>query len=333
MKELVVSHSKLNTWRKCHRAYYYKYVDKLIKKVKSGALQRGSIIHECIEAYNSGKSWKKVFKRFEKDFYENTFEEERVILGDIPKMVESLMENYVAAYEDDDLEYLANEQEFLLPLGKFPEGKIYITGYIDALVKDTKGCWVLERKTYSRSPDLDFLVFNSQSGIYSWACEQLNFPIKGTLWEIIKASEPSGPRILKSGEVSQAKIDSTPYTIEKWLRENGFDPKEYTPLINSCSFEDYFTRRGVLVNKPVVKSLMSDVITTSREILSYGDNIPQDRNLTRNCAFCDYKEICQAELMDLDSDYIKKKSYVRKEEGNDQEKDPPEKRITKKLQF
>ena len=43
---LKISNSKISTWRKCHRAYHYKYNLKLRPKKKGAALRRGSIIHE-----------------------------------------------------------------------------------------------------------------------------------------------------------------------------------------------------------------------------------------------------------------------------------------------
>ena len=71
---LKLSNSKVTTWRKCHMAYHYKYNLKLRPKRKGIALRRGSIIHECIEAYDSGRSWRKPYKEFAKQFYPLTMD-------------------------------------------------------------------------------------------------------------------------------------------------------------------------------------------------------------------------------------------------------------------
>lgn len=320
METLKLSNSKVTTWRKCHRAYYYKYGLKLRPKKKGIALRRGSIIHECIEAYDSGRSWRKPYRNFAKQFYEETFKEEIVEMGDIPRMVEELMENYQALYENDGLTYLGNELHFELPL--MPG--VVIEGYLDALVEDEKGAiWPKETKTYKRNPDYDFLLLNTQSALYTWAVTEMGYSPKGTLWDIIRAKEPGRPQFLKDGKVSKRGIDSTPYTVKKALREMGQNPEDYEDLLAKVSYEDYFRRYPVRVNPTVVKGIMDDFKSTAREIMKSGDKL-HDRNLGKGCAWCDYKPLCQADLMGLDTEFIQKKQFevVEKEgrpDGNEEE--------------
>lgn len=320
METLKLSNSKVTTWRKCHMAYYYKYGLKLRPKKKGIALRRGSIIHECIEAYDSGRSWRKPYRNFAKQFYEETFKEEIVEMGDIPRMVEELMENYQALYENDGLIYLGNELHFELPL--MPG--VVIEGYLDALVEDEKGAiWPKETKTYKRNPDYDFLLLNTQSALYTWAVTEMGYSPKGTLWDIIRAKEPGRPRFLKDGKVSKRGIDSTPYTVKKALREMGQNPDDYEDLLAKVSYEDYFRRYPVRVNPTVVKGIMDDFKSTAREIMKFGGKL-RDRNLGKGCAWCDYKPLCQADLMGLDTEFIQKKQFevVEKEgrpDGNEEE--------------
>lgn len=301
-------------------AYYYKYGLKLRPKKKGIALRRGSIIHECIEAYDSGRSWRKPYRNFAKQFYEETFKEEIVEMGDIPRMVEELMENYQALYENDGLTYLGNELHFELPL--MPG--VVIEGYLDALVEDEKGAiWPKETKTYKRNPDYDFLLLNTQSALYTWAVTEMGYSPKGTLWDIIRAKEPGRPQFLKDGKVSKRGIDSTPYTVKKALREMGQNPEDYEDLLAKVSYEDYFRRYPVRVNPTVVKGIMDDFKSTAREIMKSGDQL-RDRNLGKGCAWCDYKPLCQADLMGLDTEFIQKKQFevVEKEgrpDGNEEE--------------
>ena len=312
MEELKISNSKVSTWRKCHMAYHYKYHEHLRPKKKGIALRRGSIIHECIEAYDSGRSWRKPFNSFAKQFYEETFKEEIAEIGDIPRMVEELMENYQALYDEDGLTYLGNEVHFELPL--MPG--VVIEGYLDALVKDEAGCvWPKETKTYKRNPDYDFLLLNTQSALYTWAVMEMGYKPKGTLWDIVRAKEPSRPSFTQKGEISKKGIDSTPYTVRKALREMGKDPKDYQDLIDKVSFDDFFRRYPVRVNHTVVKGIMEDFKSTAREIQKQGHKLC-DRNLGKGCSWCDYKPLCQAELMGLDTEYIRKKQFeIAEKEG------------------
>lgn len=312
MEELKISNSKVSTWRKCHMAYHYKYHEHLRPKKRGIALRRGSIIHECIEAYDSGRSWRKPFNSFAKQFYEETFKEEIAEIGDIPRMVEELMENYQALYDEDGLTYLGNEVHFELPL--MPG--VVIEGYLDALVEDEAGCvWPKETKTYKRNPDYDFLLLNTQSAIYTWAVMEMGYKPKGTLWDIVRAKEPSRPAFTQKGEISKKGIDSTPYTVRKALREMGKDPKDYQDLIDKVSFDDFFRRYPVRVNHTVVKGIMEDFKSTAKEIQKQGHKLC-DRNLGKGCSWCDYKPLCQAELMGLDTKYIRKKQFeIAEKEG------------------
>lgn len=309
---LKISNSKITTWRRCHREFNYKYIQKLRPKKKGMALSRGSIIHECIEAYDSGRSWRKPFNRFSKEFYKNTMKDEIVEFGDIPRMVEELMENYQVFYEEDGLHYLGNEVHFELPLMK----GVVVEGYLDALVEDEKGdIWPKETKTYKKDPDYDFLLLNTQSALYTWAVMEMGYNPKGTLWDIIKAKEPSVPQILASGKISQKAVDSTPYTVAKFLRSQGLNPDDYPDLMGKVSFKNYFQRHKVRVSIPVVKGIMEDFKSTAQEILDRGPLLC-DRNLSKGCAWCDYKPLCQAELMGLDTEFIRKKQFeVVEKEG------------------
>lgn len=306
-----VSNSRLNLWRRCHYAHYLKYTKGLVKKVKAAALQRGSIIHKCIEEYNEGRSWKKCFKEFEKGFYANTMEEERVELGDIPGMVKELLENYFFLYEDEELEYLENELHFELPLNS----EITLEGYIDAVAQDpNEKVWAKEIKTYARTPDRDFLIFNAQSAIYTWALQELGYKSEGMMWDIIKAKCPSKPKMTqKTNKLSIAKLDSTPYTVRKGIKELGLDVLDYKDFIDSHDFDSYFIRHFIRLNKNVVKQIMGDTLSTATEILNWGNSC-KDRNLSKDCGWCSYKSICQAELMGLDVDYIIKAEYELREE-------------------
>ena len=105
----------------------------------------------------------------------------------------------------------------------------------------------------------------------------------------------------------------------------GKDPKDYQDLLAKVSYDDYFRRYPVRVNHTVVKGIMNDFKSTAREILRHGDKLC-DRNLGKGCAWCDYKSLCQADLMGLDTDFIRKKQFevVEKEgrpDGNE-EKNP-----------
>lgn len=313
--KLQVSNSRINTFRRCQRAHYYKYVMKLRPKKKGSALVRGSVLHECIEAYNTGRSWKRIYEKFKKQWDETYFEEEKVELGDIPKMVYTLMENYVACYgEDEGLDYIENELEFNLDLT--PD--INIIGYIDAVIEeDEKYIWCGETKTHAQIPGYDVRIFNMQSALYCWALNEMGFDnIRGVLWNYIKAKQPTEPMLLKSGKLSTKKLDSTPLVVEKAIKAYGLDIRNYQGLINAQSYENYFKRYKVPVSKDIVKSVLEDTIETSKIILHHPDL--KARNLNKDCSWCNYKILCQADILNQDTDFLIRTEFEVSDEGRNE---------------
>ncbi|MGL4253412.1 MAG: PD-(D/E)XK nuclease family protein [Fusobacteriaceae bacterium] len=317
---LILSNSRIKKRRSCDRAHYYRYVDKLNKKRKGDALIRGSAIHNCIEYYNTGRSWKKAYKEFQDEWNAKYLTEEKEYYGDIPKMVYDLMEGYIEYYEDEDLEYLESEKEFLICLD--PDNDIWLLGYIDFIAKDTKGnIWIGETKTHKRFPDSDMRLFNMQSSIYIWALQKLGYKnIKGVIWNYIKAKQPTTPRVLTSGKISTARLDSIPSVVTKFLKEQGEDLSKYQEFINGLNWEDYYRRYEVRASQDVVDSVMEDVLETALDIQNQPHKKARNLN-SQNCGWCDYKSICQAELAGADVSFILKSQYeTRKEENNNGDK-------------
>lgn len=327
---LILSNSRIKKKRTCDRAHHYRYVDKLTKKRKGDALIRGSAIHECIEYYNTGRSWKKAYQDFAKEWDEKYLQEEKAYYGDIPKMVYDLMEGYVDYYEDEDLEYVESEKEFLVCLDE--EEDIWMLGYIDFIAKDSKGnLWIGETKTHKRFPDEDMRVFNMQSSIYIWALQQLGYKkVKGVIWNYIKAKQPTSPQRLASGKISTRKLDSIPTVVIKSLKELGEDPANYQEFINSLSWDDYYRRYEVRVSQEVVNSVIEDVLETALDIKHNPHKKARNLN-SQNCGWCEYKNICQAELVGADVGFIIKADYEKREDDNNGSKENIKKGSKKRI--
>lgn len=307
---LTLSYSRIRVWKSCHYDHYQKYVNKLVPKKKSPALIRGSIIHECLEAYYNGKSWKKVWQRFADEFYEEAFEEEIESLGDIPYMAKELLEAYFHFYEKEDegTEYLNNELHFELPL----IDDINLEGYIDAIIEDEDGkIWVKDYKTFRSMPEYNSLRFNYQSAIYMWALREMGYEVEGMIWDIVTAKTPSKPQLLKDGSVSKRKLDSNPYTVRKGIIELGLDPNDYLDLIHSVKYENYFHRFKIRYNQNLVDALMEDIKQTALEIRDNGDRL-KDMNLETKFK-SSYMDLWQAEVMNSDVEFIIDNHFERRE--------------------
>lgn len=328
-----MSFSKAKVWRRCRQEFHYKYVDHLERKLPAVPLIRGNIIHELISVWMTGGNWREVLAGYV-DKYNRLFMEEKELYGDLPSDIERIMENYTQKYQHDQFEYLAVELPFsveLLPGVNF-------NGRIDAIMRDAdKGLWVMETKTHKRLPDDDVRLMNLQTVLYTWVVPQLEQfegqETKGVLWNYIRTKPPAIPELLKSGSLSQRRnIDSDYDTYLAEIRKHGLNPDDYASILSVLEGkQDRFFRRIHFPRPPqnLTQAVLRDLIITAEEIMDYLgigwseydlDTRPRPR-LYRNlssfqCKGCAYRPLCEAELFDMDIDFVKKSLFqLRKKEN------------------
>src|SRR4051812_32060336 len=105
-----LSNSKVKTFRRCERQYYYKYVKKLRPKRKAVQLERGTWIHEMLQAHYDGEGWKGVWQDLTLEF-NNLFEEEREDLGDLPGETKRIMRSYLRRWKSEDASWTVIDSE------------------------------------------------------------------------------------------------------------------------------------------------------------------------------------------------------------------------------
>lgn len=180
---VLIDHSIANDMQ-CDTRSYLRHVQNLrVNKAydeEPGAREAGSLFHEAFAAY---------FQYIPCDFGElyaayflHGTQEERLGLGNLARIYEYSLENIERLLQGFTLIGESVERVFVYQFA--PE--IYLTGTIDALVKDAQGSiWVLEHKT-TGSMDMrwcDQWYTSAQGMIYKWGAEQL-FPgveVKGML--------------------------------------------------------------------------------------------------------------------------------------------------------
>jgi hypothetical protein len=314
-KEFTVSNSKLKTWRRCRKQFHYKYGLKLKPKTKSTPLVRGSILHDMIEAHIEGKDPWIPFKKAKTDLAKlKIMKEELAYYNELLDEVRRLMVGYLAFYEKDPIRYTSlkgkkAEHYFKVKLTE----SIWLEGYIDSFgqTKDRLN-WLVEHKSHKQIPQGDLKYSDIQGALYVWVCQKIGLPEPdGVIWNYIKAKGPAIPELLKNGELSKrANADTIwPVYLES-IKKHGLNPKDYKDmkLALENKEQDFFTRKLLPVNKTIVNTLVEDAKKTAREIKRKG-NKDQTRNIDKHCEWCDYYNLCQAELRGLDTDFIIKTNF------------------------
>lgn len=333
-KILEVHQSSLKTWRRCHKMYFYKYIENLEKRHKGSALFRGTIVHAMIEAKANGNDPWEVYDKYMEENHKMFIEEEEYF--GIEDMISDIMEGYFSYYKNDDLKpFPVIDQEgnkryaevkFKVPL--IPELGIYFGGIADMIVQDNKGrVWLMDHKTHKTLPKGDIAYLNVQSNMYAWALPLANLPKpEGMVWNYIRWKQPSKPQMLKNGSLSKASsIDTTWSIYKKAVKEAGLDIKDYKDMeeVLKGKEEDFYVRHYLPFNKKVQENILEDAKSTAKEI--YDNWVDPkgkklcDRNITRDCSWCEFYTLCQAELKGLDTSTLLKFDYKNREKENAEE--------------
>lgn len=332
-----ISWSKLRTWRRCHKQYEYKYVQRLVRKRPEVPLLRGRILGECLDAMSIHQAPEEILAKYQKE-YARLFDEEREMYGDLIEDCRSILVRYDEIYENDKLTYLSlpskdsktkkpYEIEVRVDLG----GGLEFLGYVDKVPQDEQGrIWVMDHKSHKNIPDEDARFADLQLVLYVWGLDRCDYDIpqvSGVLWDYLRTKVPTVPQLLKSGELSKRMdIDSDYATYMATITGNGLDPKNYTEILESLKGAEHNFFQRVRLPKPpkvMIDRVVTDMKTTAAEIKHLA-GVSTSRTMDRTCSQCSYYNICQTELRGLDGDFVRKSDYIVRgdshgfeEKGND----------------
>lgn len=318
----VVSWSRLKTWRRCHKQYQYKYVEKLARRKPKLPLIRGSILGEMINMHaikGGRKTPEDVLMKYHRQ-YRKLFREEKEMYGDIIGECRRIFEGYARAYKDDPLQMVRTEALVTVDLGS----DIRFIGYVDKIAKDKRGLlWVLDHKTHKAIPNEDARFQDLQLVFYVWAWNEQypNEAVSGIIWDYLRTKPPAIPELLKNGELSQrANIDTDYVTYLRAIKDNKLDPDDYADILKQIKRREGGFFRRVQLPHPstkMIEQIVKEAKDTAIEMRNLG-GVLVDRNMTRDCPHdCDMFEICQAELRGLDANFIRKAHYKIKPEAEE----------------
>ena len=329
-----ISFSEVTSYRRCPKAWEYRYLKRLKRKFKGVRLLRGEILHEMLNAYVAQKidknydgpdPWDVLDEYAEQ--YGAYFEEEKELHGDIIGDCGKIFEGYLRKYRRDPLTYVGSEVKVEVDLSKLGSGDIPVKfiGFIDKIAQDQQErLWLMDHKFLKTIPTADDRFSELQLLIYIWAVgmqdpkEQLD----GVCWDYARAKAPTEPEVLKSGELSKRKnLDCDAYTYLKVLRRERLDEKKYVDMLELLEGkEDTFFER-VFLPKPstdMIIEVVNDFLQTAAEIQAKRAGGRCARSMSSfNCNTCEFRTLCEAEVRGLDADFVRKSEYVPRGERDE----------------
>lgn len=309
MRNEYYSHSKVKTWRTCHKLFDYKYEQGLVRKTSPVALLRGTVFHEMLDNRVLGKDPYEPLIGYGK-IYDELWEEEKENYPS-PGDLKSMYTRYVDRYKDEKLDY-RGISEFEITC---EYRGIVFKGIIDKLPQDNFGrVWVMDHKTHKVIPDENKRFSDLQTVMYSWCLEQNGTKTNGVLWDYIRTKLPAVPETLVKGGLSRrSNIDTDYDTYMGEIQRLGLNPEDYSDILEKVKKNAFFKRIFLPnPNSTLVTNIVGEFFSTAKEIENSTD---KSRNMNHNCSSsCSYFQLCQAEVRGIDSDFIRKQMYTIREE-------------------
>jgi len=279
---------------------------------------RGDIVHQMLEAHYLGKKpwpvYDKLIKKNEKILRIHADD-----YGDLPGHLKTLMKGYFKHYKKEKVKAISVEGEFSTELTK----GINLIGKMDMIAEHQKLKWMVEHKCHNIIPTGGMVPYsNMQSSLYMWSYEKENdLKLDGVMWNYLLGKPLPKPQLLKSGEMSRRSSSTTWAVYRAALKEAGLKPKDYLDMKAQLTGNEDLVYQRLLIprNDTLIQSVVEDTITTAKEIKRRGGK-DQTRNLGRHCDYCEFKNLCFAQLKGLDDNYILKADFKVREKRNEPQK-------------
>lgn len=220
------------------------------------------------------------------------------------------------------------ENPFELNIGYCENEDIIFVGVIDELYKyrdkdGNKSIEIGEHKTFSIPPNMNTLVMNTQKSLYCKAAQMIWGILPRTVrWDYIKSSPAESPIWLeKSKRFSNAKSSKiTPASWRRACKEKGItDPSILEQGdVYKGNENNFFFRVQQDVYPQMVEDVFSGFQYTCKDIIKRGAE-NRTKNMTRDCNFCTFRNICLAEMSGGDRAYVIEKEFTTREKRKELE--------------
>lgn len=313
-----VHQSHIKCYLRCRQQEHYRYRENLQRRKRPNPLIRGTIIHEMIEYRAGGKSPNIPLRAAEKE-YAKLFREEKEEYGDLIGDIRLLMNHYFKWYDRDPIKPIkikgkSAEHSFKVDLCK----GIVLGGKIDLVgeLRDERR-WIVDHKSHKTLPKGDIYYSDIQGILYAWAFPiQYKMKVDGVVWNYIRFKSPTIPEVLKNGEMSRRQIDTLWPVYSDALISEGLNPKDYDDMKTKLEGnEASFFQRAYM---PAHKSLITTVLEETKEIAQEMKQQKKPvRHLGRHCTWCEFYELCQAELRGYDAAAIRRVKFTERDNAKE----------------
>lgn len=327
-----LSHSRVKLWRKCRRAHWYRYVMDIERRRKARPLFIGSVGHECLAQLTGRHSVAPVVDGYRAKLKRELFVEERSEYEEMIDDALRMVRGYRNRWKNDGYRYPKfNGRTCEHPINLVATCpttglRVKVKGFMDALPRDEKGrLWLMEHKFMARVPPEELRMWDVQTVLYGTWLKQAGYPkVSGVVWDYIRTRAPHIPTPLKNGKLSTRKnMDTTEAVYREAITRHNLDPADYESYIQEKlrgKESSYYRRIVVPFSSELTRQVEDDFWQTANEI-SRQHMTSNARTMERHCGWCDYQDICYAELRGTDTERLLKREYRKRGQTIGKEKD------------
>jgi len=319
----------------------------MVPKLPKTQLYRGTWMHALQEAFHRGwavdsgfkpkqvypngeiELWPEVHARFEEE-YDALFDEEKEELDFTPRDLKRLFRAYVRFWNSHDADRYsvaplhdgAPGIEFVIA-AKLPAGITNrpFKGRIDLLVQDHEygGVWIWDAKWVKTIPMSDERMMSPQSLMYPWGMQQLEYDLRGFVYNYGRSKPPTVPPVLKRGTLTtRARLDTDYATYLTAIKDlHGDDWRAwasnyYIDKLRQLKDREalWFDRQRIPVEPDRVEHALDEFLATVSDI-KHRNKVAPPRSYFYNCKFgCEYHDVCVSEFAGMDIEGLIKAKYT-----------------------
>lgn len=330
----VTTHSMLKAYLSCPKAAQYKYAERLKPRRlvrKDQPLQRGTWVHELLQAHYEGRDWREVHAELTRKF-NLLMDEEKEELGDLPNECARIMRSYLWHYGADKTDpmhgwkVLGAEQTFEAVWPDSEDGLDIYRCRLDLLVEDEYGLLIVDHKTHKVLPDHTFRVLDAASPLYIWAARESGYDVRGFLWNYLRTKPPTSPELVYVGKpqerLSTRPIDTDWPTYARAIKAHGLDhtTEPYRTRLRTLKAQRWqdgapqtspFFYRHILEKDDdmIARVVATAMRTRDRMHEDFDDWDVTERNMGRPCSWCRFRELCTTEMFGGDGNSVRRKQF------------------------
>lgn len=322
-----ISYSRESSYLRCPYLHFLRYVEGLESNKPARPLYFGSDFHKLLEVRKDPEVVKQEWKKIKEKFYELPGAWQSELGSDYPQDIRVIFQDYQRMWKGTPLPKIT-EKPFELNIGYYRNEDIIFVGVIDELYKyidknGSKSIEIGEHKTFSMPPNMNTLVMNTQKSLYCKAAQMIwGILPRAVRWDYIKSSPAESPVWLeKSKRFSTSKSSKiTPASWKRACKEKGItDPAILEQgKIYRGNENNFFFRVQQDVYPQMVEDVFNGFQYTCKDIIRRGPE-NKTKNLTRDCSFCTFRNICLAEMSGGDRAYVIEKEFTTREQRKELE--------------